>query len=69
MYLFDYIKRLEERKGRKLDLNQYTDIYHLAEIVEREINLRNSKEVDGLNDELIRQRNIITKAQRLLKQL
>jgi hypothetical protein len=69
MYLFDYIKRLEERKGSKLDLNQYTDIYHLAEIVEREINLRNSKEVDGLNDELIRQRNIITKAQRLLKQL
>lgn len=26
-------------------------------------------EVDKLNDELIRQRNIITKAQRLLKQL
>jgi cell division protein FtsB len=26
-------------------------------------------EVDRLNDELIRQRNIITKAQRLLKQL
>ena len=38
MHLFNYIKEIEDRKGRKLDLNQYTDIYPLAEIVEREIN-------------------------------
>jgi len=43
MYLFDYIKQIEELKGRKLDLNQYTDIYPLAEIVEREIKLREVK--------------------------
>jgi len=43
MHLFNYIKEIEDRKGRKLDLNQYTDIYPLAEIVEREIKLREVK--------------------------
>ena len=37
MYLFDYIKQEEKRKGRKLDLNEYVDIYPLAEIVENKI--------------------------------
>lgn len=43
MYLFDYIKRIEDHKGRKLDLNKSRDLFRLASIVEREINLRQGK--------------------------
>lgn len=43
MYLFDYIKRIEDHKGRKLDLNNRRDLFRLASIVEREINVRQGK--------------------------
>lgn len=43
MYLFDYIKEIEERKGRKLDLNNRRDLFYLAERVKREINVREAK--------------------------
>lgn len=45
-------------KTRKKELNKATT--RIAEL---------KAEIDKLNDELIRQRNIITKAQRILKQL
>lgn len=45
-------------KARKKELDKATE--RIAKL---------EAEVDRLNDELIRQRNIITKAQRILKQL
>ena len=43
MKLFDYIKRIEDHKGRKLDLNKRQDLFRLANIVEQEINKREGK--------------------------
>ena len=43
MILFEYIKRLEEHKGRKLDLTKHRDLFRLASIVEREIENREAK--------------------------
>lgn len=43
MILFEYIKRLEDNKGRKLDLNNRRDLVRLSAIVEREINSREAK--------------------------
>jgi len=43
MYLFDYIKRIEDHTGRKLDLNKRRDLFRLASIVEREINKKEAK--------------------------
>ena len=43
MILLEYIKRLEEHKGRKLDLNNRRDLVRLSSIVEREINKREAK--------------------------
>lgn len=43
MILLEYIKRLEEHKGRKLDLNNRRDLVRLSAIVEREINVREAK--------------------------
>lgn len=43
MKLLDYIKRLEEHKGRKLDLNNRRDLVRLSCIVEREIEKRDAK--------------------------
>ena len=43
MKLFDYIKRIEEHKGRKLDLSKRRDLFRLAGIVERELEKRDVK--------------------------
>ena len=43
MYLKDYIKRIEDHKGCKLDLNNSRDLFRLASIVEQEINKRQAK--------------------------
>ena len=43
MILLDYIKRLEDHKGRKLDLNNRRDLMRLSSIVEREISNRDAK--------------------------
>jgi hypothetical protein len=43
MILLEYIKRLEEHKGRKLELNNRRDLMMLASIVEREVSERDAK--------------------------
>ena len=43
MILFEYIKEIEERKGRKLDLNNRRDLFYLADRVKREVNTREAK--------------------------
>jgi len=43
MYLLDYIKQIEDHKGRKLGLNNRRDLFRLASKVEQEINKRQSK--------------------------
>lgn len=51
MILFDYIKRLEESKGRKIDLNNRRDLVRLSAIVDREIQKRDAK-LSMINDVL-----------------
>lgn len=59
---FPALKYIQSRKT-KLDQAE-------ARIAQLRLSIKlKDDEIDKLNDELIRQRNIITKAQRLLKQL
>ena len=51
MYLLEVIKRIEEHKGRKLDLTDRRDFFRLSTVLEREIRKRNAV-ISGIQDVL-----------------